>query len=162
MVCKPEQVQDSKISPVKSRHIQDSPELGNASKHPSGTPHRTRASSSGNWNVDTRQALMHIQRMARRNLHLFALNQQNTIRDSHVAVFDWVDVDVVEICPEIAFVTGESIPVLVPDLSPRCIVQLVQLYGTVTVQPLDEFPDGSNTTGLEQQVIVICQNDPSP
>ena len=63
-------------------------------------------------------------------------------------MFDRVDVDVVEIRPEIAFVTRESIPVLIPDLSSRRIVQLVQLYSAVTVQSFDEFVNGSDVAGL--------------
>jgi hypothetical protein len=60
--------------------------------------------------------LMHIQCMVGCNLHLLTFNHQNAVRNPHVAVFDRVDVGVVEIPPETAFITRESIPILVPDL----------------------------------------------
>ena len=89
-----------------------------------------------------------------------SLDNQTATRNTHIAMFDGIDADAIEVRPGIPFTPRESIAVLTPDLPARHAIQLVQSYGAFAVQALDKLVDRRDLAGVEEQVVVISQNHP--
>lgn len=80
-----------------------------------------------------RQACVHVSQVSWCNVYDIPFYLHCSIHRPHVAMLDGVDVDVVEIRPEIAIVAWEAIPVLVPDLPPRRCIELVEFNRALAV-----------------------------
>jgi hypothetical protein len=56
-------------------------------------------------------------------------------------MFDWVVVDVIEVCPKAAFIADAGIPIRIPDAPLLFFIEQIQLTRGTSIQSFHESAD---------------------